>query len=210
MDVKFPEKENPFPKTIAKAIVSVIIAFAIGLFLGNGLGALFGTDDSVITTSTYSDYMAATRSMFADPNQLDSYMNTAINMLDMDGLRLYSNKDRDGMLASWNGALVNADELFGEDVQRSLKEMMNTESALYGQETAAGNPIEGLRLYNLAVKDQVVYYYLYYDKAGYIAIAYDHNENVLTGRNDMTLQLTQNQEGDKGIWYLLYDMEGEE
>lgn len=210
MDVKFPEKENPFPKTMAKAIVSVIAAFVIGLFLGNGLGALFGTDDSVITTSTYSDYMAAARAMFAEPNQLDSYMNTAINMLDMDGLRLYSNRDRDGMLASWNGALVNADELFGEDVQRSLKEMMNTESALYGQETAAGNPIEGLRLYNLAVKDQVVYYYLYYDKAGYIAIAYDHNENVLTGRNDMTLQLTQNQEGDKGIWYLLYDMEGEE
>ena len=210
MDIKFPEKENPFPKTMAIAIVSVIAAFAIGLFLGNGLGALFGTDDTVVTTSTYSDYMAAARSMFADPNQLDSYMNTAVTMLDMDGLRLYSSKDRNSMLASWKGELVNADELFGEDVQRSLKEMMNTERALYGQETAAGNPIEDLRLYNLAVKDQVVYYYLYYDKAGYIAIAYDHNENVLTGRNDMTLQLTQNQAGDKGIWYLLYDMEGEE
>lgn len=210
MDIKFPEKENPFPKTMATAIISVIAAFVIGLFLGNGLGALFGTDESVVTTSTYSDYMAAARSMFADPNQLDSYMNTAVTMLDMDGLRLYSNKDKDGMLASWNGELVDAAELFDEDVQRSLLEMMNTERALYGQETTAGNPIEGLRLYNLAVKDQVVYYYLYYDKAGYIAIAYDHNENVLAGRNDMTLQLTQNQEGDKGIWYILYNMEGEE
>ena len=70
MKVKFPEQENPFPKTMAKAIAACLVALAIGLFLCNALGAFFGTDESVIHTSTYADYMAATRSMFTDPDQL--------------------------------------------------------------------------------------------------------------------------------------------
>ena len=62
MDIKFPKEENPFPKTMAVAVFSVIVAFLIGMFLGNALGALFGTDDSIINTTTYTDYMTAAKS----------------------------------------------------------------------------------------------------------------------------------------------------
>ena len=52
MDIKFPERENPFPKTMIQAVLSCLAALAVGLFLGNALGAFFGTDESVIHTST--------------------------------------------------------------------------------------------------------------------------------------------------------------
>lgn len=205
MEIKFPEQENPFPKTMAQAVISCLVALAIGLFLGNALGAFFGTDESVINTSNYTDNMAAAKTLFMDADQLDSYMNTAQNFLDMDGLRLYSSKNHDGMLAYYNGTLQPAEDLFADDVQRSLLDLMNTDDALYGLETAGGNPIEGVRLWNVAVEDQVVYYYLYYDEAGYVGIAYDHNEDVLTD-SKLALPLTQNEEGETGMWYIIYDM----
>lgn len=205
MEIKFPEQENPFPKTMLRAVVSCLFALAIGLFLGNALGALFGTDESVINTSIYTDYMSATKSIFVDADQLDSYMNTAQNFLDMNGLRLYSSKNHDKMLASYNGTFQNAEDMFDEDIMRSLYELMNTDDALYGLETTGGSPIEDIRLWNLAVEDNVVYYYLYYDEAGYIGIAYDHHENVLTD-SKLALPLTQNNAGDTGMWYIIYDM----
>ena len=207
MDIKFPEQENPFPKTMAVAVISAIAALLIGMFLGNALGALFGTDESVINTSTYTDNMAAVKTMFTDADQLDSYMNTALNFVDMDGLRLYSSRDRQKMLAYYNGEYIAAEELFGDDVCRSLKEMMNTEDALYGLESSTGGPIENVRLFNVAVEDQTVYYYLYYHDAGYIGIAYDHNEDVIGTDNRNAMLLTANDEGDKGLWYLMYALE---
>ena len=206
MEIKFPEQDNPFPRTMARAVISCLVALAIGLFLGNALGAFFGTDESVINTSNYTDTMAAAKTVFMDADQLDSFMNTAQNFLDMDGLRLYSSKNHDYMLAQYQGAMVPAEELFDEDVQRSLLELMNTEDALYGVETAGGSPIEGVRLWNVAVEDQVVYYYLYYDEVGYVGIAYDHTETVLNDSR-LALPLTQNEEGETGMWYIIYDME---
>ena len=55
MDIKFPKEENPFPRTMAVAVFAVIVAFLIGMFLGNALGALFGTDESVINTMARND-----------------------------------------------------------------------------------------------------------------------------------------------------------
>ena len=95
MDIKFPKEENPFPRTMAVAVFAVIVAFLIGMFLGNALGALFGTDESVINTTTYTDYMSAAKSVFSDANQLDSYMDTAQDLRNMNGLRLYGSKDGD-------------------------------------------------------------------------------------------------------------------
>ena len=104
MDIKFPKEENPFPRTMAVAVFAVIVAFLIGMFLGNALGALFGTDESVINTTTYTDYMSAAKSVFSDANQLDSYMDTAQDLRNMNGLRLYGSRDGDKMLAWYNGA----------------------------------------------------------------------------------------------------------
>ena len=178
MNVKFPQQENPFPKTMATAVISCLVALAIGLFLGNALGALFGTDETVINTSTYADYMAATRTMFTDADQLDSYVNTALTFQDMNGLKLYTSRGRDKVIAYWNGEYVDAFDLFDDNVRLSLLELMNTQDALYGQETTGGTPIEDLYLRNVAVVDGVVYYYLYYDEAGFIGIAFDSGRNT--------------------------------
>ena len=59
MEIRFPEQRDEFPKTMLQFVVSVILALAVGLFLGNGLGALFGTDESVVNTSAYTDRMTA-------------------------------------------------------------------------------------------------------------------------------------------------------
>lgn len=207
MDIKFPTQEDPFGKTMAKAVVCCIIALCIGIFLGNALGAFMGTDESVLTTSAYTDNMAAARSMFTDPDQMNSYMDTAQRVLEMDGLKLYSSRDHQRMLARYQGEFFDAAELLGEDLQPSLIELMNTEDALYGQETAAGTPIEDLRLLNLSVQDGVVYFFLHYDKAGHVGIAYDHTETVLSQDMDHALPLTAKLEGVQGIWYITYRIE---
>lgn len=206
MEIKFPEQENPFPKTMAKAIVCCLLALAIGLFLGNALGAFFGTDESVINTSTYADYMAATRSMFTDADQLDSYVSTALTFQDMNGLKLYASRDKDHVMAYWNGAYVDAFTLFDDDVRLSLLELMNTENALYGQETTGGSPIEDLYLRNVAVVDGVVYYYLYYDEAGFIGIAFDSTRQTLAEEPDYALPLTRTEAGVYE-WFITYHLE---
>lgn len=208
MDIKFPTQEDPFGKTMAKAVICCLVALAIGIFLGNALGAFLGTDESVLTTSAYTDNMSAVRSMFTDPDQMNSYMDTAQRVLEMDGLKLYSSRDHQKMLARYQGEFYDAAELLGEDLQPSLLELMNTGDALYGQETAAGAPIEGVRLWNLSVQNGVVYFFLYYDDAGYVGIAYDHTEQVFADNMDEALQLTAKMQDVQGIWYIIYYMEG--
>ncbi len=206
MNVKFPQQENPFPKTMATAVISCLVALAIGLFLGNALGALFGTDETVINTSTYADYMAATRTMFTDADQLDSYANTALTFQDMNGLKLYTSRGRDKVIAYWNGEYVDAFTLFDENVRLSLLELMNTQSALYGQETTGGSAIEDIYLRNVAVVDGVVYYYLYYDEAGFIGIAFDSTHQILADLPDSALPLTKTESGDYE-WFITYQLE---
>lgn len=120
MDIKFPTQEDPFGKTMAKAVVCCLIALCLGIFLGNALGAFLGTDESVLTTSAYTDNMSATRSMFTDPDQMNSYMDAAQRVYEMDGLKLYSSRDHQRMLAWYQGQFHDALELLGEDLQPSL------------------------------------------------------------------------------------------
>jgi hypothetical protein len=124
----------------------------------------------------------------------------------MDGLKLYTSRNKDKVLALWQGELVDTQELFDEEVQKSLKELMNTEDALYGQETTTGEAIEDVYLRNVAVQDGVVYYYLYYDEAGYIGIAFDSTRQTLTNNGDTALALTQTEAGDYE-WFITYDLE---
>lgn len=207
MDIKFPRQENPFPKTMAQAIAASVVAFCIGLFLGYGIGAMFGGDQTMVNTTTYTDNMYAVKNIFMDADQLDSYMTTAETFRNMEGLRLYSNKSLDGMLAWYQGEYVEAKELFDEEILLSLKELMNTQEALYGVTDSAEDQIENIQVFNIAVKDRVVYYYLYYDDAGYIGIAYDDTESVVGAGTETAMPLIQNVEGDQGMWYLLYYVE---
>jgi hypothetical protein len=206
MDIKFPQQKDPFPKTMVTAVISCIAALCIGMFLGNAMSALFGLDDSVVNTTNYSDRMSAVRSMFTDADQLDSYVNTALTFEDMDGLKLYTSRNKDKVLALWQGELVDTKELFDDEVQLSLKELMNTEDALYGEETTTGEAIEDVYLRNIAVQNGVVYYYLYYDEAGYIGIAFDSTRETLTNQGDTALPLTQTEDGDYE-WFITYDLE---
>ena len=204
MDVKFPEQRDEFPATLAKFLAGCLVALAVGLFLGNALGTLLGTDESVLVTSTYADRMSAIRTVFTDGDQLDSYARTAVEMADMEGLKLYSSRNHDKVLASWNGELVDGDSLFDEEIRRSLLEMMNTEDVLYGVETAGGSPITDVYLRNVAVTDGVVCYYLYYDEAGFAGLAYDPGGTHLEGSKN-ALVLTKTSAGVPE-WYILYDM----
>lgn len=207
MDIKFPTREDPFGKTMAKAVFCCLLALLVGVFLGNALGAFLGTDESVLSTSAYTDNMSAARTMFTDPDQMNSYMDLAVTVLDMDGLKLYSSRDHRKMLARYQGQFYDAEALLGEKLHPSLLELMNTEDALYGVETAGGAPIEDLRLWNLSVQDHVVYFFLHYDKEGYVGIAYDHDEAVLSQDMDHALPLTAKREDVQGIWYIIYHME---
>jgi hypothetical protein len=206
MDIKFPQQKDPFPKTMVTAVISAIVALCIGMFLGNAMSALFGLDDSVVNTTNYSDRMSAVRTMFTDADQLDSYVNTALTFQDMNGLKLYTSRNKDKVLALWQGELVDTEELFDEEVQKSLKELMNTEDALYGEETTTGEAIEDVYLRNVAVQDGVVYYYLYYDEAGYVGIAFDSTRETLNNQSDTALPLTKTEAGDYE-WFITYDLE---
>lgn len=208
MEVKFPSQEDPFRKTMAKAVAGCILALAIGLFLGNALSTLFGTDRSVLNTSNYTDRMAAVRTMFTDADQLDSYSRTALTFQDMDGLKLYTSRNQDRVLALWNGEYVDAYTLFDEEIRLSLVEMMNTADALYGVETTAGEQIDNIMLRNVAVSGGVVYYYLYYDDAGFIGLAFDSTHETLIEQEDIALPLTKTSEsGGNYEWFILYSLE---
>lgn len=128
----------------------------------------------------------------------------------MDGLKLLRNQSGTGMMAQYQGQYVLAEELFSEEVMLSLKMLMNTEEALYGITDSAEDPIEGVQVYNIAVEDGVVYYYLYYSEAGYIGLAYDSTYETLLNQGDYALPLTKtsnNEETAKYEWYITYFME---
>ena len=205
MDIQFPQQKNPFPKTMLRALAACLLALAIGLFLGNALGAFFGTDESVLVTSAYTDRMSAIRTVFTDGDQLDSFARTALKFREMEGLKLCTSRNRDGVQALWEGEWTDAfDLLQDEELRLSLLELMHTEDALYGVETAGGSPIDDVRLYNISVEDGVVLYYLYYDEAGFAGVAYDPGGTVL-GEEKWTLPLTQTQAGVPE-WYIIYNM----
>ena len=204
MDIKFPEQRDEFPSTLAKFLVSVLAALAVGMFLGHALGAFFGTDESVIVTSVYTDRMSAIRTVFTDGDQLDSFSRTALEYADKDGLTLLASRDRDRVMRWSDGLLTDETEASREEIQKSLLELMHTEDGLYGVTDAADNPIDDVWLRNISVKDGVVYYYLYYDEYGYAGVAYDSTGNTLTD-TDGALPLTRTESGVYE-WFIIYDM----
>lgn len=209
MDIKFPQQENPFPKTMAKAVGACILALLIGVFLGYGMGAMFGNDQSMVNTTAYTDHMYAVKSIFMNADQLESYMVTGEALKNMDGLRLLSNSSQDSMMAEYQGQLQEAENLLDDEVILSLRMLMNTEEALYGITDSAEDPIENVQVWNIAVEDGVVYYYLYYSEAGYIGLAYDSTYQTLVDQGDYALPLTKtSQEEDARYeWFITYYME---
>jgi hypothetical protein len=156
MDIKFPQQEDPFRKTMGQAIGACLVALVIGLFLGHAIGAFFGMDPSIINTSNYTEYMSAARTIFIDGDQLDSYVETALTLQDMNGLKIYTSLNRDNTLVSYNGQIQTGEEFLDGAILASLNELMHTEDVLYGLETEAGEPIDDLYLRNIAVVDGVV------------------------------------------------------
>ena len=135
------------------------------MFLGNALGALFGTDDSIINTTTYTDYMTAAKPCLQ--TQISWIpMDTAQDLRNMNGLRLYGSKNGDHMLAWYDGAIRIFCAVCGGSGAPAFPDPADEyQDALYGVENSAGTAIDDLRLWNIAVEDHVVYYYLYYDAA---------------------------------------------
>lgn len=210
MDIKFPQQENPFPKTMIKAVLASLVALCVGIFIGYGMGAMLGNDQSMVNTTAYTDNMYAVKSIFMNADQLESYVVTGVALKDMDGLKLLSNRDHTDMMAQYNGEFVEAESLFSEEIMLSLKMLMNTEEALYGITDSAEDPIENVQVFNIAVEDGVVYYYLYYDEAGYIGLAYDSTHETLLNQGDYALPLTktsQDEEKAEYEWFIAYFME---
>lgn len=210
MDIKFPQQENPFPKTMIKAVLASLVALCVGIFIGYGMGAMLGNDQSMVNTTAYTDNMYAVKSIFMNADQLESYVVTGVALKDMDGLKLLSNRDHTDMMAQYNGEFVEAESLFSEEIMLSLKMLMNTEEALYGITDSAEDPIENVQVFNIAVENGVVYYYLYYDEAGYIGLAYDSTHETLLNQGDYALPLTKTSQFDekaKYEWYITYFME---
>jgi hypothetical protein len=211
MDIKFPQQEDPFRKTMGQAIGACLVALVIGLFLGHAIGAFFGMDPSIINTSNYTEYMSAARTIFIDGDQLDSYVETALTLQDMNGLKIYTSLNRDNTLVSYNGQIQTGEEFLDGAILASLNELMHTEDVLYGLETEAGEPIDDLYLRNIAVVDGVVYYYLYYDDAGFVGIAFDSTRCTLENYKNGAIALTQTEatEDSPSVyeWFITYYLE---
>lgn len=209
MDIKFPQHENPFPKTMLKAVVACIVSLFVGVFIGYGMGAMLGNDQSMVNTTAYTDNMYAVKSIFMNADQLESYVVTGEALKNMDGLKLLSNREHTDMMAQYQGDFVTADTLFSDEIMLSLKMLMNTDEALYGITDSAEDPIENVQVFNIAVDNGVVYYYLYYDEAGYIGLAYDSTHETLLNQGDYALPLTKTstEEDAKYEWYITYFME---
>lgn len=187
--------QNEFIVTLSKCLLGIVIAIALGCFIGYGILLMIGHETDMTVSNRYLDRVSASRAGFIEQGL--EYQQAADALRDHTGIRVL--RTASGKPLYWqDGQQVPAETLMDTSFAQAVESLfLNSSTALSGQLDVTGEPIDDLLLYNIAVDAQNrVYYYLYYDQDGYICAVYDEQNSFSADPNAVVIMEQ---------WYLLFD-----
>lgn len=216
VELEFKEPRDEFPSTMAKAIVSVIVAVIIGCILGDSVSAFFGLNMDYEVTNRYAERYSATLTWFendmvpmtdetgmqmydenGDPVLAVYFQRVGQAITGQDGTIILRSADGDPVVVL-DGAVMSAEEAYGEELGGYLESLFELPDCFEDEiDSMTDEPIDDVYLYNIAVVDTTVIFYVFYDDYGFMAITYDPTESM--EENDNTVALTS-----APGWYIQY------
>lgn len=196
MTAKF--KSDEFAAVMVRCLLGLIIAVALGCFIGYGVLMIIGEDSDLTISQRYLDRSYATRAGFVEQNL--EYQQAADALRSHPGIRVL--RTASGAPLYWqDGEKVEPETMMDAEFVDAIERLFaGSAEALAGQEDVAQNAITDLELHNIAVDELGnVYYYLYYDPLGYLCIIYDGSNTYAEERHAVAL-VEQ--------WYMMFNYEG--
>ena len=164
--------QNEFLQTMGKCLLGVVIAIALGCFIGYGLLIMIGHDTELTGTQNLLDRSVASREGFIAQNM--EYQQAADILRHYPGLKVL--RTSSGHPFYWmDGRQVEPSELMDESFETAIETLLlESPAALQVEAATTEELISDMCVYNIAVDELGrVCYYLYYDTNGYVCIAYD-------------------------------------
>jgi hypothetical protein len=219
MTVKFDQPKNEFPQTLFKAILSVIVAAILGCILGDSVQAYLGTNMDYEISNRYTERMSAVVTWFAD-DMLPLTDENGVDLQDENGdpiLGVYFQRTGQALSGQGDGEILRsasgqpvavvdgtamaAADCYDEELTQSLENLFVVPDCFSDNlDTMTGEPIDDVLLYNIAVRGETVYFYVYYDAYGYVAITYDPTEALASEKDVVSLSSAPG-------WYVVFAYE---
>lgn len=216
MNVQFEKPKNEFPRTMVKAIVWVLLAAAFGCILGDSVQAYLGTNMDYEVSNRYTERMNAAVTWFADdmvpltdengqtltdengdPVLGVFFQRVGQALTGQDGVKILRSASGNPVDAT-SGSPLPVDQVYDADLCAYLQELFQVPDCFSDNiDTMTGEPIDDILLYNIAVEGDIVYFYIYYDEYGYMAITYDPTQSLSENRDVMELSSAPG-------WYIVF------
>lgn len=171
-------------KTIFKALLSVIAAVFVGYIAFSSLKTMFGFDSDIIVSNAYSNRMAVSKQVFIERSE--EYQTTAVSLLDYEDIKIFRSPEG-APVVLWEDKLSKPEELFDAETVSAINTIFEESELPAKYETEDGSTITDVRLFNIAVSDGDVLFYMYYGDVGTVAIAYDASGLLLPENGAITI-----------------------
>jgi len=191
-------KSDEFSAVMFRCLIGMVIAVALGCFIGYGVLMMIGQDSDLTISQRYLDRSYATRAGFVTQNL--EYQQAADALRSHSGLRVL--RTASGAPLYWqDGEKIEPETLMDAEFVDAIERLFaDSAEALSGQEDVTQTEITDLVLHNIAVDELGnVYYYLYYDALGYLCVIYDSSNSYAEDRHAVALM---------DQWYMLFNYEG--
>lgn len=184
---------DEFLPTLGKCLLGMVIAIALGCFIGYGLLIMIGHDTELTGTQDILDRSMASREGFIVQSM--EYQQAADILRRYPGIKVL--RSAEGHPVYWqDGQPVEASALMDAEFEAAIEALfLNSPEAFAVEMATTQELISDMCVFNIAVDEQGrVCYYVHYDQNGYICIAYDEQNTCL---NDPMAVAIMDQ------WYIL-------
>ena len=184
---------DEFLPTLGKCLLGMVIAIALGCFIGYGLLIMIGHDTELTGTQDILDRSMASREGFIAQSM--EYQQAADILRRYPGIKVL--RSAEGHPVYWqDGQPVEASALMDAEFEAAIETLfLNSPEAFAVEMATTQELISDMCVFNIAVDEQGrVCYYVHYDQNGYICIAYDEQNTCL---NDPMAVAIMDQ------WYIL-------
>lgn len=180
------DRQDTFLGVLARCLLGMAVAIALGCFIGYGVLIMIGHETEMTRSQRYLDRSYAGRAGFVTQNL--EYQQAADALRAYPGLRVL--RTAEGKPLYWqDGQQVDPSALMDETFASAIEILFTgSAEALSGKEDVTETLIEDMLLYNIAVDPQGnVYYYIYYDANGFLCIVYDESGAFADNQNAIML-----------------------
>ena len=184
---------DEFLPTLGKCLLGMVVAIALGCFIGYGLLIMIGHDTELTGTQDILDRSMASREGFIVQSM--EYQQAADILRRYPGIKVL--RSAEGHPVYWqDGQPVEASALMDAEFEAAIEALfLNSPEAFAVEMATTQELISDMCVFNIAVDEQGrVCYYVHYDQNGYICIAYDEQNTCL---NDPMAVAIMDQ------WYIL-------